>query len=110
MIYLFNRKYGLSSDYILNFKNNILFKSRNNSDTDTTTISHTIHSSILNFKKPKSTSTQLSQSNQAQYQIGSDNTRFISNNLLAVPSQHNNTEIMSKNPTFNYGIFKIFLF
>ncbi len=112
-LFRFIRKYGLSTEYLLNFKNNILFKSRNNSglnENNHNSTTHTVHSSILNFKKPKNQnffSDSQNQIQQPQYQLqNSANARFNSN-LLTMPSSHN-TEIMSKNPTFNYGNFCLF--
>jgi hypothetical protein len=111
------RKYGLGSDYILNFKNNILFKSRRNSNdtsdnnnNNNTNTSINIHSSILQYKKANKNNTSFTNTTksasqqQPQYQLGI----YSDNNRSEMPSSLHQTEIMSKNPTFNYGIIFFF--
>lgn len=113
------RKYGLGSDYILNFKNNILFKSRRNSNdtsdnNNNTNTSINIHSSILQYKKANKNNTSFTNTTanksasqqQPQYQLGI----YSDNNRSEMPSSLHQTEIMSKNPTFNYGISFFFFF
>lgn len=98
MLYLKKRKYGLSPEYFLNLKNNILFRSPNNNRNQTS--AHNSHMGSNLAKRSKNISNYQHQ--VQQYQLETKPHANLLGNINANNIQQSNTCNL-KNPTFNYN-------